>query len=104
MPAISVAQVRAHPGKANEFIAIARDVAKVQKAYGLTARLFTSQMAGANTGVISYVVEAPDLAALGAAMQQSTADPAFQALAQRAFGADGVATLLNWSQATEVPL
>ena len=104
MPAISVAQWRAHPGKGPEFIALCKEGKQLSTKHGLTTRLFLSVLAGPNVGTHSLVAEAADLATLATDLQNSFADPAWPSLQTRFFGPEGVCTNLSFSQATEVPL
>jgi len=104
MAAISVSQHRVKPGKTQEFIALAKEVSQLGARHGLTGRLLLSVLAGPNVGLYSFGFEAVDLAALAAGLQHTFADPAWPSLQDRLFGADGVATTVSLSQATEIPL
>jgi len=104
MAAITVVQVRPHPGKAQEYLALVKEVNQLGAKHGLSLRLFLSVLAGPNVGVYSGVFEAADLATLAIGLQNFWADPAFLPLQDRLYGANGVATLLSVSQATEIPL
>ena len=104
MTAIAVNQLRPHPGKLAEFIALGKETKQLAAKHGLTVRLFLSVLAGPAVGTYSAVFEAADLAALAAGLQNITADPAYPSLLDRSVGPDGVATQVSLSQATEIPL
>ena len=104
MAAIAVSQWKVHPGKAQEFIALIKEVNQVGANHGLTGRLFLSVLAGPNVGTYSHAWEAADLATLATGLQNRAADPAYPSLLDRSVGPDGVATQVSLSQATEIPL
>jgi hypothetical protein len=104
MAAISVAQYKVQPGKEPELVALRTQMKPLLAKHGLSSRLFGSLLAGQSVGLYSAVAEAADLAALATGLQNLFADPAYQALNARLIGADGVATVVSFSQATEVAL
>ena len=104
MPAISVAQVRVQPGKAQEFVARCQEAKQLYAKHGISSRLFVYQLAGPVSGTYMFVSEATDLVALATAFENLAADSAWSDLLNRTFGPDGVGTGVGWGQATEVPL
>jgi hypothetical protein len=104
MAAISIAQYKVQPGKGPELVALRTEMKPLLVKHGLSSRLFLSLLAGPNAGTYSAVAEATDLSALATGLQNLFADPAYQSLNARLTGADGVATLVSFGQATEVAL
>ena len=104
MPAIAVDQVRVHPGKVREFLALEKKAKRLWAKHGVTTRMFVSVLAGPNVGLYSVVFEAADLATLANALQNLLADPADRDLQQRMYGPDGVCAIVSFGQATEIPL
>jgi hypothetical protein len=104
MTAIAVGSVRTKPGKIPDFRALCVQMGPVAAKHGLRTRLYFSFLAGAEAATHSLVYEAPDLGRLGAGLEALVADSAFAPVNARMFGEDGVATLLSFSQANEVPL
>ena len=104
MTAMAVGQMKVHPGKDREYVALMQEWKSLAAKHGLNPRLLVSVFAGPDVGVYTGVYEAADLVTLITGFQALSADPAFQSLRQRLYGPDGVCTLLSFSQATEISL
>lgn len=104
MSAIAVGHVRTKPGHLDDFRTLCAELGKIAKKHGLGTRLYFNFLAGSDVNTHAFIYEAADLASLGAGLEAFGADPAFSAVNARMFGENGIATVISFSQANEIPL
>ena len=102
MAAIMVTQYRVNDGKGAEFAAIRQEMTPLIAKHGLSNRVWFGFIAGAAAGTYTSVLEAADLVALAAGVQNMIDDPVWQAVNARLIGPGGVAAVLSITQANEL--
>jgi hypothetical protein len=102
---VAVAQViqfRINPGRNQEFNAQVAEAKKLQERLGGRVRVWQATAAGPNTGLVSYVIEHPDLAAFAAFSDKLNADSQWQAFVAKVFTANPSGTLISAALVNEI--
>ena len=96
-------QFRIVQGKNQEFAAQVAEAKKIQERHGGRVRVWQGTMAGANTGLVSYVIEHEDIAAFASFSQKLGADADWLAFAAKTLGgANPTGTLISAALANEI--
>jgi len=100
-----VTQFHVTQGRRAQFIKEAGEAKPMHERLGGRVRMYAATAAGANTGMLTYVVEFDDMADYAAWVQKAQTDQPWQALLARTLGsADPSAKAASQSLLVEVPL
>ncbi len=100
-----VTQWQVVQGRRAQFITEAGEAKPIHERLGGRVRMYGATLAGANTGMLTYVLEFDDLPAYAAFSQKLLADTAWLTLVARSIGsADPSARAVSQSLLSEIPL